>query len=101
MTSYSPSKKVEIIKRHVLEGKSVSEVCEEYGIKPKRYYEWQKKFFDEGEIVFSQPNSSSSNTERKQEAKIKQLEAKLNQKNEVVSELMEEHVKLKKSLGVS
>jgi uncharacterized coiled-coil protein SlyX len=33
------------------------------------------------------------------EKRISQLEQKLTQKNEVLSELREEHVKLKKSLG--
>jgi uncharacterized coiled-coil protein SlyX len=33
------------------------------------------------------------------EKRISHLEQKLTQKNEVLSELMEEHVKLKKSLG--
>ena len=98
MAILSPKQKVELIKKHALEGKSVSEVCEEYGVKPKRYYEWQKKFFEEGARIFESSNGVSKSS-KKQEEKIKLLESKLTLKNEVLSELMEEHVKLKKSFG--
>jgi len=42
---------------------------------------------------------TSDLTNRKDQKRIQQLEEKLLKKNEVVSELMEEHVKLKKELG--
>lgn len=97
----TPEQKVSIIRRHLVEGTPVSELCEEYGIHPPQYYNWQKQFFEQGTMAFERkPNKA--NARRKQDAqerKIEQLEEKLQKKNEVVSELLEEHVQLKKELG--
>mgnify|MGYP003977617329 CR=1 FL=1 len=54
----------------------------------------EKQFFEKGAIAFK--NTDTKNPEKD---KIIKLEQKLQTKNEVLSELMEEHVKLKKSLG--
>jgi len=46
-----------------------------------------------------QKSSQQTSIEKQQEKMIASLEAKLSRKNEVLSEVMEEHVRLKKSLG--
>jgi transposase len=95
-THYSPEQKVSIIKQHLLEKIPVSDLCDKYGLQPTVFYRWQKQFFENGAAAFQRQAPSKSNgLERKVEA----LEQKLTQKNEVLSELMEEHVALKKSLG--
>ena len=93
---YSPTEKVSILRRHLVEGVAVSDLCDEYGIHPTMFYKWQKVFFEQGTAAF-EPEQSAR--EKQQEKKIAALEAKLTQKNEVLAELMEEHVLLKKSLG--
>ena len=55
-----------------------------------------REFFENGTLAFQQRNDK---TAIKLEKKIKKLEQKLVTKNEVLSELMEEHIALKKSLG--
>lgn len=62
------------------------------------FYRWQKEFFENGASAFEKTNGSRKQAEQK---RIEQLEAKLQTKNEVLSELMEEHVQLKKILGFS
>ena len=57
---------------------------------------WQKVFFEQGASAFAPEQSVH---EKQQAKKIAVLEAKLTTKNEVLSELMEEHIFLKKSLG--
>ena len=97
----SGTEKVAIIRRHLVDGVSVSDLCDEYKIYPNQYYNWQKQFFESGAQVFER-KANSANVKRQQDArdkKIAQLEAKIQQKNEVVAELLEEHVKLKKELG--
>ncbi|MCG8345034.1 MAG: hypothetical protein MI685_07745 [Chlorobiales bacterium] len=49
-----------------------------------------------GPVAFEKKNARQNNAEKK---RIEQLETKLRNKNDVLSELMEEHVKLKKELG--
>lgn len=93
---YSPQEKVSILKRHLVEGVPVSDLCDQHGIHPTVFYRWQKVFFENGAAAF---HLQQSVTEKQLEKKIAALEAKLSQKNEVLSEVMEEHVRLKKSLG--
>lgn len=99
--SFTPEQKVAIVRRHLLEGIPVSDLCDEQGIHVALYYNWQKQLFENGAVAFER-RSNQANQRRQQDAadrKIAQLEAKLQKKNEVVAELLEEHVQLKKALG--
>jgi len=93
--SYTPEEKVIILKRHLLEGIPVSTICEEYKLQPTVFYKWQQLFFENAVLAFS----TDKNFSFKEKKRILKLEEKLQRKNEVLSELMEEHVKLKKELG--
>lgn len=90
--------KVAILKRHLVDGVSVSRLCEENGIAPSIFYKWQQVFFAQGDIIFDSPKRTKKMTSQLEE-KILFLENKLTQKNEVLSELMEEHLRLKKNFG--
>jgi len=95
-TNYSPEQKVAILKRHLVEGVPVSDICDTKGLHPTVFYRWQKEFFENGAEAFrKKPDGKLKKLERK----VSDLEEKLSKKNEVLSELMEEHVALKKSLG--
>jgi len=59
------------------------------------FYNWQQRFFEKGAAAFTQ----GKDPKRKDTQRIEQLEEKLRKKHEALSELMEEHVKLKKELG--
>jgi transposase-like protein len=93
---YTPKEKVKILRRQLIEKVPVSDLCDEFGLQPTMFYRWQKEFFENGEAAFQKENKR---TKDKQNEKITVLEEKLKRKNEVLSELMEEHVALKKSLG--
>lgn len=91
--NYTPQEKVVILKKHLVDQIPVSDLCDQYNLQPTVFYGWQKKFFENGAAAFAKNNS------RKESRRILELEKKLQNKNEVVSELMEAHIKLKKSLG--
>ena len=93
---YTPQEKVAYLRRHFLEGVQVSDLCDELGLQPTVFYRWQKQFFEEGAAAFEK---DSSQPLKAAEQRIVALERKLQAKNEVLSELLEEHVRLKKSLG--
>ena len=93
---YSPQEKVSILRSHFVDKVPVSDLCDEYGLHPTVFYRWQKVFFENGALTFQ---SQQSSIEKQQVKKIASLEAKLTQKNEVLAEVMEAHVLLKKSLG--
>jgi transposase-like protein len=98
---FSPEQKVAIIRRHLVEGVAVSELCEELGIHTTQYYNWQKQFFENGAVAFERRRNKANQRrqENAREKKIAQLEEKLQRKNEVVAELLEEHIQLKKAIG--
>ena len=93
--------KVSVLRQHLLENVPVSDLCDEHRIHPTQFYAWQKQLFENAATAFERrPNKA--NQRRREEAavkKIEQLEQKLQKKNEVVAELLEEHVQLKKELG--
>lgn len=94
--NYTPEEKVAILKRHLVDHVAVSDLCDEYQLQPTIFYGWQKQFFENGTSAFVR---DTSRQKRVEEARIQQLEDKLRRKHEVLSELMEEHIKLKKDLG--
>ncbi len=93
---YSPEEKVSILRRHLIEKVPVSALCEELQLQPTVFYHWLKQFFENGAGAFQRPRDSSRKCEQE---RIAVLEKKLRTKDEVLAELMEEHVALKKSLG--
>jgi transposase len=93
---YSPEEKVAILRRHLLERVAVSDLCEELNLQPTLFYRWQKEFFENGSAAFQSNRSAPPSAAEK---KVAFLEAKLRRKDEVLGELLEEHVQLKKSLG--
>ena len=95
---HSAQEKVSILRRHFVEKISVSDLCDEYGIHPTLFYKWQQIFFERGAAAFE---SKKDPLEKQMAKKVSSLETKLTQKNEVLSELLEEHILLKKSLGES
>src|SRR6266478_1742223 len=95
---YTPEEKVAILRRHLLEQVPISELCDKHGLQPTVFYRWQKEFFENGAAAFqpkSRPNHSA------EQERIDYLEKKIQTKDEVLAELMAEHVALKKCLGNS
>lgn len=93
---FSNDEKVRIIRRHLIEKVPLSDLCDELSIAPAQFYHWQKEFFENGAAAFAkQPKSQESHWR----SKATVLEEKLHRKNEVLSELMEEHLRVKKELG--
>jgi transposase len=97
--NFSGSEKMAILREHLIDKVPVSEVCEKHGFQPTLFYHWQKKLFEEGAVVFEQPRAKSNRQKAVEARRIEALEAKVKEKNEVLAELMGEHVALKKTLG--
>ena len=93
---YTPEEKVSILRRHLIDKIPVSTLCEELQLQPTVFYHWLKQFFENGAAAFQRQRDTSS---KREQQRLAALEQKLRTKNEVLAELMEEHVALKKSLG--
>ena len=60
------------------------------------FHRWQKQFFENGAAAFeSRRHRAGDDKDRR----ITLLQQKLQRKHEVLSELMEDHINLKKELG--
>ena len=95
---YTAEEKVTILRRHLLDKVPVSDLCEENGLQPTVFYRWQKELFENAASAFQTKERPSRQVEEKQK-RIEFLEKKVQRKDEVLVELMTEHVALKKSLG--
>ncbi len=94
--NFSAKEKVAILRERLIEGKPISEVCEAHGIQPKQYYEWQQRFFENGEAAFKGDEARET---RQLKGKVSELESRLAQKDGVIAELSQEYIQLKKSRG--
>jgi transposase-like protein len=93
---YDPEQKVAILKQHLVDKVPLSDLCDHYELHPTVFYRWQMEFFENGPAAFQKDKKDESAQYQK---KISALEDKLAKKHEVLSELMEEHIALKKNLG--
>ena len=93
---YTGEEKVAILRRHLLEQEPVSKVCDERGLQPTVFYRWQKEFFENGAAAF-EPKARVG--PQPWQGRIEYLEKKVQARDEVLAELMSEHIALKKSLG--
>src|SRR5947207_12550696 len=95
---YAPEEKVAILRRHLLEKQPISKLCDEVGLRPPVFYRWQKELFENGAAAFEQkarPNHSA------EQERLAYMEKKIQTKDEVLAELIAEHVALKMALGNS
>jgi transposase len=96
--TFTAQEKAAIVLRHLVDKTPVSDLCDEFGLQPTQVYAWQKQLAANAAMAFQSPRQSLKHDDAK-DRKIVALEAKIQQKNEVVAELLQEHVQLKKELG--
>ena len=88
----SSSKKMLII-RELLENQiSISELAEKHSVTIQDIYRWKKQLFESTEIFDRKTRSKESPLEKKS----KELKEKIQQKDSVISELVEENIELRK-----
>ena len=91
---YTAEEKVKILRELQEDGKSVSQVSEEYGIHPNNIFKWRKRHLEMGVHGFKTARKDIS--AKAKDRKITALEDKLKLKDEVISELAQELLSLKK-----
>jgi transposase-like protein len=96
--NFTSEEKVALIRLHLVEHKPVSEICDVHQLNVNQFYTWQKLFFENGAAAF---NVNKIPKKDPKDKKIKILEDKVTDRDEGIAELMMEHVKLKKKLGLS
>jgi transposase len=93
---WSSEDKIKLLRRHLIEKVPISRICEEARLAPSLFHRWQEQLFGNAALALE----SNRRAERGQDQqRIEKLEQKIRQKDEVLAELMAEHIALKKELG--
>jgi transposase-like protein len=93
---YTGEQKVSILKRHLVEREEVSRICDELKLHPTVFYDWQRRFFENGVKAFESEEKQESKQLRN---KLEALETKLRRKDSALAELVEELIAEKKRNG--
>jgi transposase-like protein len=97
---FTAEQKAGVVRRHLAGKVPVSDLADELKIQPSQIHLWVKQVLDQAEKAFERGATRSARlAEQAKDQRIAQLQDKLAKKNEVVAELMEAHVQLKKELG--
>ncbi len=88
----TPEFKVMILRELLDNQVQAGKLSEEYGIHINLIYKWKKELFSHAGLIFA---SKSNNSESD---KLTQLENKLKQKDSLISEIVEDNIRLKKKL---
>ena len=100
---FSAEEKAAILRKHLVEKKPVSDVCDEYGIQPSVFYGWQRQLMENMAAALDGGTGRRQRNGREERltSKIEARESKLTKKDNVIAEISEEFVRLKKDLGES
>ncbi len=102
---FTPEQRAAILRRHLVDKVSVSDLCDEHSIQPSVFYSWQKQMLENMEAALQDGRSSAGTaTERRVkvlELKLAAQQAVIARKEGVIAEVAEEYVALKKRLGQS
>jgi transposase-like protein len=97
---FNPQQKAAIVWRHLTGKEPISNLADEFGLQPTQIYTWVKTVLDQAEQAFERSAGRvSPRMEAAKDERIARLEAKLAKKDEVIVELLQDHVQLKKELG--
>jgi len=98
---FTSEQKASILSEHLFGKKPVSEVCETHELQPSLVYDWQQAAQANLALALEGSRNGAGRRERELEAKVAELSARLARKDEVIAEISEEYVALKKSRGES
>ena len=93
---HTAEEKTAILRDHLINKVPVSDLCDKHGIHPTQFYRWQKSMFENMSSLFEPKRGSEASTLRRQNEALK---VKLTQKDEVISEIMEDFIAVKKRYG--
>lgn len=97
---FTSEQKAEILRRHMVDKVPVSDLCNELGLQPSLFYQWQRQALENLAAALSGPPSSGPGVREKELGKkVAHLEERLAKKDHVIAEISAEYVKLKNELG--
>lgn len=92
---WSAEEKIKLLRRHLIEKMPVSKICDEARLAPSLFHRWQEQLFVNAALALEGKRPERSQDQQR----VEKLEQKIRQKDEVLAELMAEHLALKKEFG--
>ena len=97
---FTAAQKAEILRRHIVDKVPVSDLCNELGLQPGLFYQWQRQAMENLAGALSGPASDGpSRREKELAGENAKLKERLGKKDSVIAEISAEYVQLKKELG--
>jgi len=93
---YPSQAKAAILREHLIDRTPVSDLCDKHGISPTLFYQWQRTLFENLPVLFERSGRSSVKEKKDQ---VEKLQKKLAHKDEVIAQIMEDFVEVKKRIG--
>lgn len=93
---WSAEEKTRLLRRHLIEKIPISQVCSEAQLAPSLFHRWQELLFTNASLALAGKRKPESS---KEQERCEKLEKRIQQRDEVLAELMAEHVALKKEFG--
>ena len=56
---FENEEKAAVVRRHLVDKVSISDLCDELGLQPTQIYQWQKQLFDNASAAFQKPAGKS------------------------------------------
>lgn len=102
--NFTADQKADVVRRHVRDRVAVGDLAAELDLQPSLIHQWVAAVLAQADRAFqNKPGRRRQDPQVKlneaSQRQVKRLEEKLQLKNEVISELMEENVKAKKANG--
>ena len=88
---YIPMQKVEMLREHLDNQVSISDLSDRFSVSPAMIYYWKKQLFENAVTLFK--------NNKKDQLKFKELYDKLKEKDVIISELAADNIRLKKKLS--
>lgn len=98
---FTPDEKATILRRHLVDQVPISDLCDEYHIHPTLFYNWQRQAFAHLNAALQDGRSARSQAQAMAAEQTRRvtLEARLAKKDEIIAEISEEYLALKKKSG--
>ena len=93
---WTTEEKIKLLRRHLIEKVPISAICDEARLAPSVFHRWQEQLFVNAALALEGNRRPERGPDQQ---RIEKLEHKVRQKDEVLAELMVEHIALKKELG--
>lgn len=93
---YTAEEKTIILREHLENAMAISELADKYGIHPNAIYQWKKQLFEQAPQSLVRKSRKKEQRQSGYERRIAELEELLKKRENLITELVQENIDLKK-----